>query len=383
MLFRGIESYLLKNSQKRLTPHLHQYIETLNIRRGIVENRYLNSPGYESNIVVLLRKILADADIPSLLKKPSDLDCYFDKLIYDLPSLNSIFDSVTTGLTFHDMVISRSSVHTEEFLIPVSCQDPVSLLPFDQGWDAWQNVKPIRLVDIDSLELTFHTYQDQIVFSKIHPTRAVITIDIISLVLQYVNFLRTTDQELSQPEYIHRYVLVYLLSDLQDIWLMNVYTKLLESPIHTKGLPSDFVSHVYGDRFYGYIGSELTSALRELNMLMSSCRDGNLTPAVLLASLPLSSSPFPDYMTKLLETTSTSERRQDYWLEYLRDVRFLNILLRVYQLQPEFITTNNLRISLRRDLPLLYNSKFWNSARSSSIRSFIETDIKKYLDIFK
>ena len=166
MLFRCFETYLLTNVQPRVMPHFKTYIETLNTKRELLTERNINAPGYESNIIVLLRKILADADIPALLRKTSDLDRYLDILIFTTPSLNNIFDAVTTGLTFSDMAIRRTTPRTEEFFIPVSCQDPLALLPFDRGWDYWQKVKPLRLVDIDSSELTFATYQDQIYFSN-------------------------------------------------------------------------------------------------------------------------------------------------------------------------------------------------------------------------
>lgn len=381
MLFRTLDMYLTRAIQPRTTPHLSTFIETLNVRRSILTGRYLNAPGYESNIVVLLRKILADADIPALLKKTTDFDCYFDTLIYTTPSLNSIFDAVTTGLSFYDMLIRRSSVHTEEFLIPVQCLDVIASLPFDQGWDAWRNVKPIRLIDIDSLEITSNTYQDQIVYTKLHPTRAVFTIDVVALVLQYVNFLRYNETSMNQPEYFHHYVLVNLLKDLDDIWLLNVYTTMFSLPSWSvKNASVDFLKKkVTGDGFYGYPGTELYIALEELVDMTNACRRGVLYPSVLIASLPLTGSHFPESLRYLLSTTYVENMRQDYWVEYLRDRRWLMLLYTVYQLQPNYVGLKNLCISLGRDIPLLCNSRFWTHARSPNIRRFIEQDVTDFL----
>ena len=381
MLFRSINSYLLKNPPSRTMPHLKTYIETLNIRRNILTGRYVDSVGYESNIVVLLRKILADADIPALLNKKTDLDCYFDTLIYTAQGLNSIFDAVTTGLKFYDMVIMRSSVYTNEFIIPVQCKDPIGTLPFDQGWDAWKDVAPLRLIDVDSLELTQATYQDQIKFSKYPPTRAVITIDVVALVLQYINFLRESSQDLSQPEYIHQYVLIHLLSDLEDIWLSNVYNEILLQPMWTiNNVTNNLSKKIFGDKFWGFIGSEFNTALRELILFISMCHTGNISPPTLLASLPLSSKLVPEYLQQLVDTTSTENHRQIFWMEYLRDIRWMKLMFNIYQLQPDFIAIKNLKTALRRDLPLLINQKFWNNCHDVKTGTFIQNDIQNLLD---
>jgi hypothetical protein len=381
MLFRALDTYLLSHTTARAMPHLANYIETLNVRRELQTERTAAAAGYESNLVRLLRKILADAEIETLLRKAGDLDCYFDVLVYTVPRLNGIFDPVTTGLTFHDMAIRRSAVHTEEFFIPVACQDPVSDLPFDQGWDAWRAVKPLRLVDLDSLELTFATWQDQIVFSKLPPARAVMTIDVAALVLQYIAFLREHDQALAQPEYLHRYVLIHLLQDLEDLWLANVYGKLLARPSWFTDNPQRCIAQIIGDTRYGFPGSELAIALQEVAGLIATCRGGAVTPAVLLQSLRLSDGNIPGFLETLIATTATEDQRQGYWVEYLRDMHWLTLMYDAYQLQPEFVATQNLRRNLKRDIPILMFMHFANNARSPAVRQFIEQDLKTRLAV--
>lgn len=378
MLFRGIESYLLNYVTPRSMPHLTAYIDTLNVRRGLLTDRISSAAGFESNLIVMLRNILANAEIPLLLNKPSDLERYYDILVYTTPRLNAIFDAVTTGLTFHDMAIRRSPAHTEEFFIPVSCRDPSTDLPFDQGWDVWQTVKPLRLVDIDSLELTFSTLQDQIVFSKISPSRAVMTIDVVAMVLQYIAFLSVDDQSFSQPEYLHRYVMVHLLQDLEDLWLVNVYDRMIADP-DSSANPKVCLSHIQYETQYGFPGVELLSALQEISTLISTCRRGSITPAVVLRSLLLSHESVPGFLETLLNTTTTDERIQSNWMEYLRDIRWLKLMYDVYQLQPDFVATKNLKNNLKRDIPILIAMRPWMHARSPTVRNFMEHDFKNRL----
>lgn len=373
MLFHALDTYLLRHVPARVMPHAGQYVETLNLRRQIIADRFTTGVGYESNLVVLLRKILADADIPALLRKASDLDCYLDVLQYTEPGLSNIFDATTTGLTFRDMAIRRSPTPTVEYLIPVQCADVVASLPLDNGWEAWRSVRPLRLLDVDSLELTFAVHQDQIQYVRDPPSRAIVTIDVVALVLQYVNVLRADASGLSQAGYLHRHVLIHLLGDLEDLWLANLYDALLVDPDR---FAREGTAALVGDGFYGFPGSELPIALKELTTMIGACRGGGLTPATLLASLPLSEGTVPGFVRAMIATTTIGERRQNYWMEYLRDRRWLDLIWRCYRLQPEFVATRNLATSLRRDLPILYAQRFWQACHDRATALAIETDLR-------
>lgn len=382
MLFRSLDVYLQNTIQPRTLPHLNNYIETLNVRRLMVTDRFTNAVGYESNFVVLLRKILADANIPKLLKKSSDLDVYLDELVYTYKDLDSIFDAVTTGLTFSDMAIARNPKHTEEFLIPVQCSDPLRSYPLDKGWDAWKSVKPIRLVDIDSLELTFNMYQDQIVFKKDYPTRAVLTIDTTALVLQYLNFLKSDTSGIFQPEYLHKYVLVHLLEDLQDLWLGNVYNQLVTHSDLENESQID-INQIMGDHYYGYVGVEFPTAVKELILYIHNVRNGTITPSVFIKSLLVSSGDIISFLKTLLATTSIDDRKQNNWMEYLRDIRWLTLIYNTFDLQPSFVGTKNLHTALRRDLPILYATRIWNNCHDPKIKQFIQTDMQEWMSRIK
>ena len=377
MLFRALDTYLT-NTTVRTMPHLNNYIGTLNTRRQMITSRFTNAVGYESHIVVLLRKILADADIPQLMKKASDLDCYLDVLMYTQKDLNQIFDATMTGVSYSNLLIAKNPKNTAEFLIPVQCSDPLQQLPFDQGWDAWETVSPIRLVDLDSRELTFNFYQDQIVFKSDFPTRAVITIDVVALVLQYINFLKIDTTGMYQPEYLHHYVLVHILRDLEDLWLGNIYSQALLSTSPKKDMNVD-INEIMADNFYGYVGVELPTALKEIFQFIQLVRDGNLYPASFINGLRTSNTTIDRYLVALLNTTTIADLRQYNWMEYLRDIRWLRILYDCYSLIPNYIGTTNLIRSLRRDMPIMYATRFWSNCHDPKTRQYIEDDMKLWM----
>ena len=380
MLFRAMDTYLHTSTAQRTMPHLNNYIGTLNTRRNMIADRAAIVPGYESRFVVLLRKILADADIPKLLKKATDLDIYLDVLIYIQKDLNQIFDATMTGVSYHNVLVARSNKTTAEFLIPAQCEDPLSELPFDQGFAAWQKIRPIRLVDIDSPELTFNLYQDQIVFKKEYPSRAVVTIDVVALVLQYINFLRVDTSGIYQPEYLHQYVIIHLLKDLEDLWLATIYNQLITSQDRFKSENID-INRIMGDDFYGYVGVEFPTAAKEILQFVDQTKNGNIYPDVFIHSLRTADSDISTYLRQLLTTTEIQNLRQYSWMEYLRDLRWLRLLYTVFNLVPDYIGTINLRRSLRRDMPILNATKFWNNCHDTTIRQYIQDDMSNWLKL--
>lgn len=378
MLFRSLAEYFSPSIQPRVLPHLMHYIESLNIRRDIIATRFLDAPGYESMFIVLLRKILNDANIKQLLKESSDLDRYTNILQYTKKDLDAIYDSNVTGMSHSRLLIPRNANHTQEFLIPVGCVDPIAELPLDQGWDVWKTYRPIRLVDLDSDELTFNLYQDQIIFKKGYPSRVIVTIDVVALVLQYISFLQNDTSTMLQPEYLHKYVIVNLLADLEDVWLGNLYQKLITIPDLNIPIHVD-IREIMGDHYYGYVGVEFPIILNELTNLFKLVKTGVITPLVALKSLRLSHSCIPTYFQTLMMTTSIEDDRQYEWMEYLRDRRWLQLLYDLANLAPEFQGTKTLKTNLRRDLPILQSVKIWSNAHDQNLRDFIQNDMSNWI----
>lgn len=376
MLFRSLETYLNTNTAIRVLPHLNNYIDFLNIRRSMIQNRFLPYPGHESKFVALLRNILENSDINKLLSKDSDLDCYLDILQYTKKDLNQLFDSTMNGTKYSRMLIAPHSGKTSEYFIPVECEDVFSQLPLDQSWNNWSQVRPIRIVDVDTDELSFNTYLDLLVYKRDYPTRCVVTIDVVALVLQYINFIKTDVSGISQQEYLHQYVLPGLLEDLENLWLCRLYTTLVNTTMDNINFN---LSNFIGDNFYGYTGTELPLTIQELMSFIQKIKDGVVKPDVGVNSFRTSEGTIYNYLVDLRQHTSIANLRQYDWMTYLRDIRWMKLLYSTYSLNKNFVGYNNLYRSLRRDLPILYNMKFWTNSHDTSIQDYIKDDIEKLL----
>lgn len=367
---------------------LHNYIDTLTTRRLIVSERYKDMPGYPTPGVHLLMHVLAYADCHELAKIENDSERYVQSLMFIRDDLERIFDPVTTGIIRHELFIATSTEKCTEIVIPVRCSDYRKDLPFDKGWSAWEKVRPLRLVETDSRELTFHTYQDKIKFRKSPPTRAIFTIDVIALVLQYVNFLATRapdDEIIPVNEYIHKYVLNDgLLKDLQDLWFRNRYLFLLKYPL-AKAMSRQVIQESLKGGIYGFIGSQYAAGMEEVFGLIVRCQQGSISPGTLLSSLPLSDMYVPEYVKMLGTTTQVADLRQADWVEWLKDRSWLEMSYHAHLLAKGNgrLDYRNFMVNFRRDFDLLIKTRFWSNVYNHKLRKFIEDDVmskKVWLD---
>lgn len=376
MLFHGLDSFT-RPMPGKILPKLNNYIDTVNTRRNIIISRHTKAPGFESQGIRLLRKILADAYIDILLQKPDDYSRYIDVVRNIRDDLEDIFDPNSTGIQ-HRGVFVHQSMGCEEFIFPIQRADLMGQLPMDQGWDAWSSVRAVRLLDADTQELSLHFTHDQLVFQKHYPTRAVIGIDVETLVLQYVHYCLEHPEirRLPVPVYLHRYVMIGLLEDLQVLWLRNRYHDVLTNPIYARSTRIDVNEHIY-DNLYGYIGTQYPAAMQEVFSLFKTCKRGSVTPEVVLSSLRTLTYDIASYLKDLNTTAQVDDGRQTLWYEYLRDIRWVEFILDLYLLQPGFAQTINLIRLLKRDLPLAMNMRFWQNCKSAKVRAFIEADMTR------
>jgi hypothetical protein len=380
MLFRNIENYL-GFVPGRVLPKLNEYIKTLNTKRLLLEERYTASYGNESNCIKLLHYLLASDIMGDLLKKSSDIDRYFDVIQPSEDDISNIFDATSSGKIYQNMFIKKSAITCEEYLLPVKTLNPLQYFPMDKGWSHWKKVRPVRLVDINSHELTFNTVGDQVYFKKDHPTYAIITIDTGALLLQYTNFLLEKDinhDDVSLPTYIHQHVTISLVEDLQNLWLRNQYLKIIDAPYYSTVRETD-VNKYITDVMYGHIGSEYTQSMIDIYSLIKQCKDGTMTPEMLIGSLQTSRGSVTWYLYDMVNHCSLPDLRQYMWMVYLRDIRWIELISKVYKLNRDYIGTRNLMNTLKREIPIIANMKIQNNIRSSRTRALLEVDMNTRL----
>jgi hypothetical protein len=376
MFDRALRIYFKPSSPLSL-PKTQNYIQSLNTRQIDTLGRYRTAPGKESQGVVLLRHVIAFALRSGILNFTNDYDRYSKCLLAIHNDLDRIFDPVTTGVIREELFIHKNVNATVEIVIPVHMEDYLKYLPFNRPWREWQDVRALRLLDIDSNELTYHTFQDVIKFKNDYPSRAIFAVDTLALVMQYCNFVsqRDPDQSMSIQEYLHQYVLFPLLEDLQNIWLRNRYIQLLETPDIFKDRRQHVIDSMYHN-IYGFIGTQYPRMIEEVYDLYKRSSQGSTVPEKIMASLPLSKGYIPEYVQSLSVLTTVTDIRQNEWVEYLRDLPWLKLCYLIYRLNTEFVGYTTFYREFQRDISLVLSRRFWSNIHNSTLRSQVESEVK-------
>lgn len=381
MLDRSLSAYF-STATPIYMGKLHGYVSTLTTRRIQIASRYEGIPGSESLGVVVLRHIIAFALSSGVMNYDNDYDRYTKIVMHIQNDLDRLIDPVTTGVIRDSVFIAKSTQRCTEILIPVQTSNYMKNLPFGKRWTDWAEARAVRLIDTDSRELTFNTYRDQIQFKQDPPSRAVFTVDTAALVLQYAKFLDVNGgtSPIPIPEYLHKYVLNNgLLQDLQDIWLRSRYLHVLKHPTPEVVRRQDITESIHHN-IYGYIGVQYTAAMEDVLRIANRCQSGQAIPATIVASLPLSDMYVPEYFRNLQEATGVSDVRQNMWVEYLRDLAWLELAYYAHRLNPNLVHYDNFIRQLKRDLPLLMNTRFWSTIQNPQLRNWVEESITSKIE---
>lgn len=387
MLDHMLAPLLQTPAQPHILTRLDNYLATLRVRQLQMIGRAIGLPGTNSGGARVMTQVLADADVANLNRSwTRDSDRWQYSLSDRLSTLERLFTPMIGGLSAAPLFVDHS-VRCAEFFIPVRPRDSIVRLTQTASWADWQFYRPFRVVDVDSDELTFETHADRIRFVRRPPTRLVYTLDVAGLVLQYASYVRehsvNSPTTLSLGDYLHRYVITEaLVEDLTALWLLHRYNAILQNTdtkIDLRGVIGDSARH----GVYGQIGQTLSAALEDVRGLAVSVRDGNLLPGVLLASLKLSPSlNVHSAYRQLCDVNEIADVRQDRWMNFLRSYRWLEMILHLYRLNPTTPSMRTLGTALRRDLPLLISTRFWETIRHQPTRHWTERRIRHLLDAF-
>ena len=375
MLDRALSTYFTSRSP---TPvymgKLNMYIDTLTTKREEVIKRSILSHGTETKGMVLLRHVLAIVDVSNMRRYDSDIDRYLNCVLPVVDDMERLFDTTTTGIIRTNLFIHNSSKCTE-ILVPVTTSDVLSDFPIDRSWGAWSRVRAIRLLDLDSDELTFNIYKDQIHFKNDHPSLAIFSVDVTALCLQYAKFLDLDDSNKDIPiqEYLHTHVLTEGFAlDLQNIWMKNKYLKIMKTATQEAGFNRSDIMDSITHNIYGYIGSQYTSAMEEYSKLLSRVYNKNMPPSRLLESIPFVDMNLSKYVQTINKATNIDSGRQTRWIEFLKDWPWIELVYIANQLNPDHTESISLMRNLNRDLDILRKSRFWTSILNSKIKDIIE-----------
>lgn len=360
-----LRRHFYNNTSKRVLPDWNMMLNSLNYQRNELQRRHMLNYGADSRCVGILKHMCGLLDMEYLTSMRNDFDRYLNYMRFIKKVLDGVFNPAKTGRAYRKAFYTKKVYSTSEYLCPVDDVDHLSFLPFDKPWEYWKQIKPVTLWYHDSKEYTLNLLKDQVEFSYVQPTYAVIFIDAVTLGFKYFKYMTSDlpeEGEKTLHNFVHRHVMNLLYPDLQEIWLTNEIIHCSEQMLQYEDtLNVDELTETLTNVQYGYRTQKYKEAIDELVTVLTLVKKGNLR-----VSSFLSSDVYPNnksIVTKINDSfkyLDIEHISQLKFMELFRDLPMLLLITNLYALCP-----NEYYKSYCRDVRVLLNraksSQFWNT----------------------
>ena len=319
----------LTYGNKKYLPDWNRYIDSLLALARPIQYSHFNSYGSSTKGNNLLSMILAMLDLPYIDRHKDDTYLYSNYVRFIENDLDAIFSKFSTGRTYFNMFITKNSLNTQEYLLPVNHGDYIRILPFNSHFNDWTKLRALRLIDHNSNEYTVSLVTDTITFKYNPPTYAVFTIDPIILVFQYKHFLydlTLLPENRNTLYFIHKYVINPIFTDLIDIWLLRKINTIFS--LQTDIQYGDFsnILEKY-DISKGNISPGYKAAAQDIFFEKIKLIHGSTKPNDFLFSKTLSYGSINDRIRLLTEDTLIPDLHQYMHFIYLRDRALIKFII--------------------------------------------------------
>lgn len=372
----------VRDMDRRALPPYQTYLQA---QKKVIDHNYLvtrNGLGHETLGMQQLRHILNFLELDYLLRLPNHYERYTNALapIYD--SLISTFDKSQSGQYYTNYYIQRGANQgTQEYIFPVTDTNCIVNLPmYTEEWAVWKTIHPLHLWTHDSDELTTNVTNTYIRFTQELPSYAVFTIDVISLILQYVTWYKyQREHELAQrlveesPQqyYLHRYVFSPLMYDCFDLWTIKQFNRLLDMESRTEVTEYFNTKNLQHEPQYGYISTNITQGF-EYAWNVASSQVNTIRPEGLLSSRLLANGTLHQRMRYTNDKLEFPEWNRYDWCRLLRDHDLILLVVKIWERRKDLGTAMKLFTYLLYELRNLTRERPWRFCLNLDLRMELE-----------
>lgn len=371
----ALEPYL-KSVPPKYMIKMSGYLQTLNQEVLYNLHRYQSFYGTENTGMMMLEYLLNTLPIPEMCSEPDQFKRYNTYLKPILQDLGRNIDPVQHRTGDYGSFLGPAARDCKQYIIPVQSESPLVYMPIGLSWPAWQRFRPFRVAVMQSKELTFHSYEDALLFRKDQPQLAVFTLDIAALAMMYSVYLNTLDTvpDSVLPNFLHRYVVFpALLEDSVNLWIRDQYIECLSRSINPESSHSD-TAWVTANN--GRIGSQYPQFVADVYTLITLGQSMSITPNTILSSLlMLHGVSITDGYAAFRRMNQVPQLRQYRWIDYLLQERWIDLVLRVVCLNKSWSEFRHTTAYLRRDIGLFRESHPWTDSPDSYTQAYINNSL--------
>lgn len=354
----ALKYFYRPTNQSRIIPIWKQYVLNGKQQQDILKKRYLSEDLYSNQGGnKLLSFILREADIPFLAKFNDDFYVYSTQVIPMVQQFKNIFDLARSGKAYKDMFIKKHSSPPWEYIVPVDDNDWLTIFPMESSFPFWDKLQPLVLWDHDSSEYTLDMMNGVLRFHNQDPSYVLWLLDITTLIMKALKFHQFRKEFTTLPGFENQYTIeTFIRHHVTDaIQNNNVhlwYFKLHRLAVNiVLGFETIDKVNELGKRSqgqYGSIGARFKETMDELIDFYTEIQKGSLLPQVILniKFFHDCTKSFSDICRDIPVYYDIPHLSQYRYLRLLRDLPYLEYMIRVYMLNPKSNQYRNLMVRL-------------------------------------
>lgn len=196
----------------------------------------LTHPNY-TPLLNILSAILNQVDHTVLLNMDTGYK-RFNEIVKHTDTIERLFDPLYTGVSDNNPFVENHG-DTINYCLRTKVSNPLLNLPIGSGWEAWETVKPLRVLYHDSPELLYDFCSTSIAFKHSPPQVCVLSLDIVQFIMKYLAYAEYKEiVGYTSSEFIMHHVLDALHEDMVAQWLLNLISDTMELSTPTEEIAS-------------------------------------------------------------------------------------------------------------------------------------------------
>lgn len=371
-----------------ILPKWERMITDITNRQDLFVVRYLSTELGSYPNIVLIENIIKNCqdEIFQLLHIPDQ----FSRCVYLMePRVRGFIEQIIDDVRskpFHKKVFFNSlfGPNVAELIIPVMNYDPLNSLPLmNYELGVWTDVKPIRVLYYDSLEIVSSLVVDpRVRCKKDPPTVGIVTVNVVSLLLKFVNYMDNNDRKEFDGDFLRTFlkeeVFIHIHKDMIEVWLMNLINELLDcdNDKEIMELESYFKSNslMFAD-FHNYF-MEVIKKIQDL-------KNGKIKSFQLLKSKLLYNRSIVDRSKEIMGDLQVRGLRQYYHNQLCINIQDLKLMLKVLRFEPVKSSLKNIKYEMSREMRLMLKENYLHSYKSQTIRNWMRQELMEINELIE
>lgn len=361
--------------------NVHRNVDNLIDRN----NRYTEDP-IPSNGIDFINSLITRADIHYLLNITNDIDLL--RSIYKEYQSPVYSDMIRQHPLKEKFFISTTMSKSPEYVLITEDFDIEEELPLgEEDISLWlEKVKPLRMLDTDSLEMRLNITTSRLNYRYLPPARSIFSINIIKLLMLYIKYRQANPDEYKDG--IHNYPFIYkscilpLLHDNIRTYAFQIIQDIVIGKMHNHEYRFNEDNIIHGS-FSNFIISNRTPAIREIEDLIGDCVTHSIKPDEIMLALKVSPEMnLLDYVSWIMDSHYMSYGQHQFeWLIWLRDQALLTSIILLYSTDKESNRTKEFFRLFNIMSNRLVRTRFWSHAKPRFLADKIQEDFTSLLEL--